>query len=728
MKNLSLLLLLFMLAAGAAAESLTPEQSLARLADSALQRRAKARSPHLVHTEQADGQPLFYVFDRPGNAGFLITSADDLVPALLGYAEEGTYAAGSMPPALEYWLADCAAAIQAAVARQRPLYASSRQPSADVIPPMLPTSWGQRATVDGSPVFNAYAPQADGKPCPIGCVATAMAQVMNYYRHPLRGKGEHEYWPSILKGESLRADFAATAYDWEHMQAHYGSYIDGEGQLAYTEATPQSMEAVNVLMYHCAVATGMEFKATGSGTDTYSALTALRQHFDYDPSAHIADRAFYGDADWTDILLQEMQARRPVIYTGQTAKGSGHTFVQDGYRDGLFHINWGWQGSGNGYYTLLGNEALHPDRNDPLGGTDYGAFSQRHQALVGIKPAGEGSRIYCYVLGLGNYDVTDKSDGSHTLHNGQEILLHSAEGFSNMSGVTLRVEVGLRLVDIYTRQSLDITDAATARELAAFGTLGDLTFTPQGVPDGIYEAYVIHRDADTDQWQRTMNTEGCLPPLVSFGEATLPQAHIDVALGRTADGRSYATLCYPLPLAVPEGITAYALTRVNTERHTLVAEPLGNVLPPHTPVVLESTEGLTAATFRQDCTATVFTPAPLYNLLNHTYKSAPARGDEYVLAIVDGEVGFHRYTGSVLPAFRAYYVPASSSETAPLSIDLTASPIATGLSTPRLEHDCPSDGAEASCPPAAYSLTGRRIASPTTRGLIIQGGRKRVRP
>lgn len=73
------------------------------------------------------------------------------------------------------------------------------------------------------------------------------------------------------------------------------------------------------------------------------------------------------------MVYQEIDAQRPILYTGVDATNGGHAFVLDGYdSDGLVHINWGWNGSEDGYFDIA---KLNP--------ANY-AFSLQQGMIVGL--------------------------------------------------------------------------------------------------------------------------------------------------------------------------------------------------------------------------------------------------------------------------------------------------------------------------------------------------------
>jgi PKD repeat protein len=132
--------------------------------------------------------------------------------------------------------------------------------------------------------------------------------------------------------------------------------------------------AVATLMYHCGVSVDMNYGVSGSGSYSWYVPNALINYFAYQNTAEIKFMADFTTTNWISMLKAELDASRPVQYSG--IDGSfGHAFVCDGYNSSnQFHFNWGWSGSSNGYYAI---GSLNP--------SGY-SFNQNNMAVVRIKP------------------------------------------------------------------------------------------------------------------------------------------------------------------------------------------------------------------------------------------------------------------------------------------------------------------------------------------------------
>lgn len=215
--------------------------------------------------------------------------------------------------------------------------------------------WGQWAP------FNLRTPLS----YPTGCAATAMSIVMRYHQWPVMGQGSKTH---IWKDSVMTADFEHTRYDWDNMPMSYNSY------------TTAQAEAVSLLMRHAGIAVEMYYAAESSGARQSFVPGALTQYFRYAATTRLVSAADYDAATWEKMMRSEIDADRPVIYTGESTMGRGsHGFVLDGYRDNLFHFNFGWNGSGNGYFAISAFSSTS---------TAF-EFANQQQAVIGIKPLRE---------------------------------------------------------------------------------------------------------------------------------------------------------------------------------------------------------------------------------------------------------------------------------------------------------------------------------------------------
>ena len=125
-------------------------------------------------------------------------------------------------------------------------------------------------------------------------------------------------------------------------------------QRIVSSSSASQQHAVSLLCYHCGVSVDMTYQypghTEGSGAYVSNVPEALK-YFGYFDS-YMLYKSTFSESVWCDTLRHELDCSRPLVYQGHSTSG-GHAFVCDGYRAGnKFHFNWGWSGSGDGFFTL----------------------------------------------------------------------------------------------------------------------------------------------------------------------------------------------------------------------------------------------------------------------------------------------------------------------------------------------------------------------------------------
>lgn len=293
----------------------------------------------------------YYIFnDRIEGNGFVIISGKDDVDPVLGYSDTGFIDEENVPSPLQYFLSQATVSRHGSAKPFRGL-----QQAQVVVEPLIKTQWYQLAP------YNAKCP---GEAFFTGCVATAMAQVMNYHKWPERGHGTISYtsyqssdWLNGTPVGELSCNLAESVYAWDNMLP---TYQDGN----WNEA---QVEAVSTLMRDCGYAAHMQYGTHVSSSYEHDAATGLMNNFGYDTHVY----PHFGENDtqtWLALIKRELDNGFPVIVVGQKAffGGDGHCFIADGYdSNDYIHINWGWNGDADGYYNVCkltpvhGGEALN---------------------------------------------------------------------------------------------------------------------------------------------------------------------------------------------------------------------------------------------------------------------------------------------------------------------------------------------------------------------------------
>lgn len=336
----------------------------------------------LAHTAVSKvGAVDFYVFNRSTDAGFVIVSGDDQLIPVLGYADSGSFNTQDVPDGLQYWLDEYQRQIEHL--KQHPEQARKLNGFSRNVQPMVTTRWNQSSPYNN--MCPTYTNNGSTYRAVTGCAATACAQIMNYHKWPKQGTGSHSYQCDVNKSgttKTLSVDFSQSVYQWDLMDDVYDS-----NSLATHNA------AVAKLMYDVGVSANMSYGAA-SGAGNGAIYNALINYFGYDKGMRMEIRDCYGIEAWEKMLTDELDARRPVYYTGYTPTG-GHAFVFDGYNtDGYFHVNWGWGGSSDGYFIV---SMLNPQ--DQGIGSFEGGYNSNQAIIINFKPDEGGTPADVPLLG-----------------------------------------------------------------------------------------------------------------------------------------------------------------------------------------------------------------------------------------------------------------------------------------------------------------------------------------
>lgn len=204
---------------------------------------------------------------------------------------------------------------------------------------LISTKWDQ------STPFNNMCPVINGTNTVTGCGATALAQILNFYKQPLHGYEKISYKAANIE-DSIKVDFSKIHFDWANMQDEYSKQISG------SEA---SAKAVSQLMYVCGTAVQMQYGLTSSVNNSHKMLYGMQHYLHFSPDSRYLHRKFYSTEEWKEILNNNLSKGHPVFYRGDwifQGSKTGHMFVVDGVKDSQYHINFGKRGSGDKYVDL----------------------------------------------------------------------------------------------------------------------------------------------------------------------------------------------------------------------------------------------------------------------------------------------------------------------------------------------------------------------------------------
>lgn len=377
----------------------------------------------------------FYVVNDNANNRFVVVSADERLDSILGYSDNSCFDISSMPDALfelfngynqqyEFLLANASS-----IHQRTPLKSVTK-----AVEPLIKSQWGQ------SSPYNDQCPEnlglGDGSQCATGCVATAMAQVMNYYQYPSICKGYYSYYTESQHiFQSM--DFNQLKFNWNNMLDVYND-----------NSTDEQNSEVAKLMHACGVSVSMDYgteDSEGNVTDESGARSqnipyALINYFQYNPHTLYRDRSYYTDSEWDDFIMQELEAGHPILYAGQGS--GGHQFILDGSdSDGKYHLNFGWGGLGDGYFEL---DAIAPSF---LGLLSLGDFSCNQTMICQISPQSYGKHEDIFYSDVFTINRSSISVGSSTYFSLEPICYSSNSTYREKKIGTFNGEIGVGVFD-----------------------------------------------------------------------------------------------------------------------------------------------------------------------------------------------------------------------------------------------------------------------------------------
>lgn len=412
---------------GAAKSALVKEVSAARYA-------TNSSLKELLHSDAVTVVGL-----ADNGKGFAIIANDDRLPAVLAIGDSEFI--GNENENFKWWMDAIEMVSEAVVEHNQVVRTAVPAPDPSLYPtrvdPIVTSRWDQ-----DEPYWN-MCPTKSGRRCLTGCVATAIAQVFYSNKYPTTGFGTR----TNNSASSVTANYGETTYRYDLMLDRYtaGSYTD------------EQADAVATLMLHCGIAVNMDYGPSASGAYSDQAADGIRQYFGVE-TAHLVERDYFSDAEWMDMLYNELSGGHAMYYSAVDRYGNGgHAFVCDGYDEqGRVHINWGWSGSNDGFFNI-----------DLLNPSSY-QFSLYQDMILGM------------------FDPNDVRDNSVYI---DTISVAAPGTLAGLVNDTMYIHLsGLKL-----EGNIDASDIAFIRELASCDTLkfskldlADATLVANALPDSAF--------------------------------------------------------------------------------------------------------------------------------------------------------------------------------------------------------------------------------------------------
>ena len=387
-----------------------------------------------THMMPNSDRPAFYIVNVDDGA-FVLVSADDIAHQVLGYSLSSTWPVSKdgsveLPAHIKGFFDDLAAQMEAAVESEPTRAAGSykasprssapnRSPSLpDSVGPLLTTTWNQ------GQYYNVLCPEdANGPDGHVytGCVATAMAQIVKYWSDPTPGRGTHSY--STNYG-TLTVNYAEASYDYANMP----DVLD-------ENSSQTQINAVAQLIYHCGVATNMKYGSSESEAFNQEVRAALINYFHFSPNLSYAEKAFFTNEEWNDLLRKNIAANHPVFYSGHG--NGGHAFICDGYNsEGYYHFNFGWGGFADGWFLC---NSINPSSMN---------YNGSQAAIVDIVPDNTGNVIIGQMDGTSTFYVDEPLELYNLMGNNAYVGNNYTNSCNNIITFISTDEASQMVVDI----------------------------------------------------------------------------------------------------------------------------------------------------------------------------------------------------------------------------------------------------------------------------------------
>lgn len=533
---------------------------------------AKAAPRMSVSSAVSPSATCYYVFANGEDKGFTIVSGDDRMPEVVGYSAQGTYDPDHLPANYVGFMKAYQETVDAllkgdaqvsgglAEARQ---WRAERAGTAAVAPLLGGIKWNQMAP------YNNMCPLYDGTNRSVtGCVAAAMAQVMMYYQYPKELKATIKAYTAKSYGIQIPEISSGATYDWDNMLPDYSK----------SDYNSAQADAVAKLMYHCGAAVKMNY-GPSSGANVTPIILATYFGYDADLMQDLT-RTVFTLQQWMTLIDNELKAKRPILYSGQSSDG-GHEFVCDGSDGkGLYHINWGWGGYQDGYFDLT---ILQPTKGGAGSGSAVDGYNRDCSMIIGIAPdngkVDEPLASYPQIMSMDHGGMTGitwtKTTREHVLESFQAeantcFVNQSTTDFTGYFAYGIKANGTIVLVSNYSRI---FTLRAVKPDGGTYGTYGknlELTIN-YPFPMGINVIYPIY-SSDTKNWH-VCSFYNNQPFIINVDATKLTPVTTPLAATVTAEDGLYKGMTNPLTVTFTNSmdmefnglVNIYTNTKDNTK-------------------------------------------------------------------------------------------------------------------------------------------------------------------
>lgn len=439
----------------------------------------------LSYTDYADdGTPAYYVYNINENDGWIMVCADDRAAPILGYNTTGHFTGKNLPPQFTF-LKDGykkqiseiklnkiqpTEEVKTHWSKLKQLHIkTNRIMKSGPLTPTQPAFYLVKTQWDQGTYYNTKCPGGSYA----GCGATVIGQILKYWHWPNKGTGQTiAYTSSVTVGSQTynysipSINLANDSYDWS------------DTNMPLSEINSSNNSAIATLLYHIGASINMQYSPKGSSSSQIDRFYAYINNFGYNSGTIRLIQQSDNPTMWISTLKDELKAGRPIEYRGD-GKSGGHTWVCDGFdSNNLFHMNWGWSGYYNGYYSL-----------DDLSNSN-GNFTSNQCAIIGIQPA-------CQTADLQFASMPTASNTAPTAGNKVNVYCQEYNGGSTYAGSNI--------VKVYISSSETLYNNYTELGTISFNGLSQGATSSTGttqitIPSTITPGtYYLHFWADANQ-------------------------------------------------------------------------------------------------------------------------------------------------------------------------------------------------------------------------------------
>ncbi len=304
-----------------------------------------------IHQEKNSSKAslaAYYIVNT--DKGFVIVAGDDRAQEVLAYGPS-SLDMNAMPDNMKFWLKAYKKQMEYLQAHPGMVVKKQTLKAGNTVAPMLEAKWDQ-----GYPYYSQCPMDGDRRGL-TGCATTSLAQVFYKWQYPTQATPVIPGYTTRTRGFEL-PPLPSVVFDWANILPEY--------RVGYYNTTQHN--AIAQLMRYIGQAEEMDYTNEGSEAWEDDILRACKMfgyvdaHVEYKAVLDLVNRdetMYISDDEWSVMLQDELEAGRPVVYCAYDYSSvydafSGHAFNVDGYdaSTGLYSINWGWSGTGNGYFAL----------------------------------------------------------------------------------------------------------------------------------------------------------------------------------------------------------------------------------------------------------------------------------------------------------------------------------------------------------------------------------------